>query len=62
MMGPLKYKMPVGGKMTFILGSRCTDGVVLVADRKVTIAEGEDYDECDKLVGEIGHFVYGSSS
>jgi 20S proteasome alpha/beta subunit len=47
--------------MTFILGSRCKDGVVLVADRKVTINEGEDYEECDKLFGEIGHVIYGSS-
>jgi 20S proteasome alpha/beta subunit len=47
--------------MTFILGSRCKDGVVLVADKKVTIGEGENYDECDKLFGEIGHVVYGCS-
>jgi 20S proteasome alpha/beta subunit len=47
--------------MTFILGSRCKDGVVLVADKKVTIGEGENYDECDKLFGEIRHVVYGSS-
>jgi 20S proteasome alpha/beta subunit len=47
--------------MTFILGSRCKDGAVLVADRKITIGGGEDYDECDKLFGEIHHVVYGSS-
>jgi hypothetical protein len=39
--------------MTFILGSHCKDGVILVADRKITIDGGEDYDECDKLFGEI---------
>jgi 20S proteasome alpha/beta subunit len=47
--------------MTFILGSHCKDGLVLVADRKITIGQGEDYDECDKLFGEIRHVVYGSS-
>jgi len=47
--------------MTFILGSHCKNGVVLVADRKITIGYGEDYDECDKLFGEIRHVVYGSS-
>jgi 20S proteasome alpha/beta subunit len=47
--------------MTFILGSRCKDGVVLVADSKVTINEGEDFDESKKLFGEIRHVVYGSS-
>jgi 20S proteasome alpha/beta subunit len=47
--------------MTFILGSRCKDGVVLIADRKVTIDGGEDYDESDKLFGEIRHVIYGSS-
>ena len=48
-------------RMTFILGSRCKDGVVLVADRKITIDGGGDYDECDKLFGDIRHIVYGSS-
>jgi 20S proteasome alpha/beta subunit len=57
----LKYEKPVTRKMTFILGSRCKDGVVLIADRKITIGEGEDYDECDKLFGEIRHVICGSS-
>jgi 20S proteasome alpha/beta subunit len=58
---PLRYKKPITRGMTFILGCRCNDGVVLVADRKVTISGGEDYDECDKLFGEIRHVIYGSS-
>jgi 20S proteasome alpha/beta subunit len=47
--------------MTLILGSRCKDGTVLVADRKITIGNGEDFDYDDKLFGEIRHVVYGSA-
>jgi 20S proteasome alpha/beta subunit len=49
--------------MTFILGSRCSDGVILIADRKVTLSDGElgfDFDR-DKLFGILSHIVLGSS-
>jgi proteasome subunit B (beta)-like protein len=49
--------------MTFILGSRCKDGVVLVADRKVTLLHNEigfDFDR-DKLYGILSHIILGSS-
>jgi hypothetical protein len=40
----LKYNKPVRAtnKMTYILGSRCKDGVVLVADTKITVDNGEE--------------------
>jgi 20S proteasome alpha/beta subunit len=47
--------------MTFILGAHCSDGVVLVADRKVTIDDGAvDYQ--NKLFKHhLSPIVYGSS-
>lgn len=43
-----------GSKMTLILGARCTDGVVLVADTKFTIDEGSDYiHDREKITGGI---------
>lgn len=35
--------------MTFILGARCTDGVVLIGDTKITIDEGADYTYGQKI-------------
>jgi hypothetical protein len=40
--------------MTFILGARCSDGVVLIADRKITnLDEGLTFDYGDKLFAEL---------
>ena len=47
--------------MTYILDSRCRDGIVLISDRKVTLDFGEDFDYRDKLYGVLGHVVFGSS-
>lgn len=48
--------------MTFVFGSRCTNGVVLVADRKVTLLDdGLHFDFCDKLFGFVEHVIVGSS-
>jgi 20S proteasome alpha/beta subunit len=51
----LKYKKPVrpANKMTYILGSRCKDGVVLVADTRFTVDDGTRYDHDDKLIREF---------
>jgi 20S proteasome alpha/beta subunit len=47
--------------MTFIMGAKCVDGVVLVADRKVTLADLSAFDYQDKLFNGLGHIIYGSS-
>jgi 20S proteasome alpha/beta subunit len=47
--------------MTLIMGARCVDGVVLVADRKVTLPDLSAFDYQDKLFEGIGHVIYGSS-
>jgi 20S proteasome alpha/beta subunit len=51
----------ISSPMTLILGSRCKDGVVLVADKKVTLGYGADFDYREKLFGEIRHVIVGSS-
>jgi 20S proteasome alpha/beta subunit len=44
------------------MGARCSDGVVLVADRKVTIMDaGLHHDFVDKLFGVVRHVIFGSS-
>jgi 20S proteasome alpha/beta subunit len=52
------YKQP---KMTYILGSRCKDGVVLIVDRKFTIDAGAGYEYDDKLFGDLAGVIVGFS-
>jgi 20S proteasome alpha/beta subunit len=50
--------------MTFILGGRCIDGVVLVADRKITKTNeigSISFEYKRKLHGELGHVIFGVS-
>ena len=47
--------------MTYILGSVCADGVVLVGDRKVTLGAGTTYEYEDKLFRDTPWMVVGSS-
>ena len=50
--------------MTFILGSRCVDGVVLVADRKITRTnevESITFEYKQKIFGILAGVVFGSS-
>jgi len=48
-------------ELTYILGSRCIDGVVLVGDRKVTLSGGTDFDFEDKILMDVEPMVVGSS-
>jgi 20S proteasome alpha/beta subunit len=52
---------PKIGRMTYILGARCTDGVVLVGDRKITFREYSDIDYKPKLYSYYYPIVVGSS-
>ena len=47
--------------MTFIMGAKCIDGVVLIADRKVTLSDLSDFDYHNKLFDGLGHVIYGSA-
>ncbi len=47
--------------MTYILGSRCEDGVVLIADRMVTYEGGIWHEYDDKLIGDLGGIIVGYS-
>jgi 20S proteasome alpha/beta subunit len=47
--------------MTLILGAVCTDGVCLVADRKITDVNKNELDYCNKLFGEVKNVIYGAS-
>jgi 20S proteasome alpha/beta subunit len=47
--------------MTYILGSRCSDGVVLVADRRFTEENDAGYILGDKIYGDIRNIVIGFS-
>lgn len=48
-------------EMTYILGSKCTDGAVLVGDRKVTEEGGTDFFWEDKIFMDIHPIIVGSS-
>ena len=47
--------------MTYILGARCKDGVVLIGDRKIGIDEGTDFELEAKIFMDINHIIVGSS-
>lgn len=47
--------------MTFILGARCRDGAVLVADRMVSSKDGTIRELGDKLLYDIEFTVYGAA-
>jgi 20S proteasome alpha/beta subunit len=55
----LKADLSQESKMTYILGSRCHDGVVIIADTKFTTSNGpitEQYD-VDKITGEFPGYI-----
>jgi 20S proteasome alpha/beta subunit len=50
--------------MTFILGSRCKDGVVLVADKKITsinVVKSITFEYRQKIFGVLRHVLFASS-
>src|SRR5688500_13423041 len=59
----IRYNEPENNEvpMTFILGGKCLDGVVMVADKKVTIDCGADFEFTDKLHGVLKHVIFGAS-
>ena len=47
--------------MTYILGARCKDGVVLVGDTKVTVGGGTDFQYGKKIVQPLSNVIMGSA-
>jgi len=47
--------------MTYIMGARCVDGVVLVGDTKVTVDEGSDYVYEKKITFPLSEVVMGAA-
>ena len=47
--------------MTYILGARCKDGVVLVGDTKLTIGGGTDIEYAKKITFPLTNVVMGAS-
>ena len=47
--------------MTYILGARCKDGVVLVGDTKITVENDADFEYEDKINYKFDTAVFGSS-
>ena len=63
---PCKAKpfMPLESKqtpLTYILGSVCSDGIVLVADKKVTRGNGISFDFEEKIHGEFHGVLFGAA-
>jgi 20S proteasome alpha/beta subunit len=58
-----KEASPNASLMTFIVGSKCVDGVVVVADRKIMILNKDslNFDYKKKLFAELRHVAFGSS-
>ncbi|MFZ0512990.1 MAG: hypothetical protein WAM14_15385 [Candidatus Nitrosopolaris sp.] len=44
--------------LTVVIGARCSDGITLIADRKLTRRNGE-FCFRDKIIGDIEHFLFG---
>jgi 20S proteasome alpha/beta subunit len=56
-----KLEKVVKRDMTFILGARCADGVVLVGDTKITLNDGTNYEYGQKLFRPFYSVVLGAS-
>lgn len=57
---PLRYLME-RKDMTFILGAKCPDGVVMVGDRRVTAADGSARELRDKIFFDVDNVVWGAA-
>jgi len=47
--------------MTYILGAKCSDGVVLVGDTKLTIDEGADFEYSKKITFPLTNLAMGAA-
>lgn len=47
--------------MTYIVGANCTDGIVLVGDKKITIGQGTQHNYAKKIFSPLASIVIGSS-
>jgi len=56
-----RYLQSVKKDMTYILGVRCADGVLLIGDTKVTIDDGADYAYSKKIFKPFTSVVMGAA-
>lgn len=47
--------------MTYIVGANCSDGIVLVGDKKITIGQGTQHNYAKKIFSPLNSIVIGSS-
>lgn len=55
------FKIGVERDLTYILGARCTDGVVLIGDTKITTEGGTDHTYGKKILKQLNNIVIGAS-
>jgi 20S proteasome alpha/beta subunit len=53
------YSLSEPPLLTMITGAKCTDGIVLVADRKFTDYSSGSPQFCQKIFGDIEHILIG---
>lgn len=47
--------------MTVVIGAKCADSIVLIADKKLTNVIGGKDDEGIKIIGDLAHILMGYS-
>src|SRR5581483_10514256 len=57
----IKRCSPCIPSMTYALGMRCTDGVILITDRKLTLLSGSQPEYIDKIQGDIPGVLWTSA-
>lgn len=56
------FRIPMVGKdMTFIMGAKCSDGVVMVGDRRITAGDGSVRELRDKIFFDVDSVVWGAA-
>lgn len=54
----IKRRSPMDSSMTYALGVRCVDGVILITDRKLTFGYGTQPEYIDKIHGDISGVLW----
>lgn len=57
----IRYRKGFNVDLTYIVGARCKDGVVMIADKKITIDEGADYTFAKKIFQPYETVIIGAA-
>ncbi len=57
----LRYLLPHRKDMTFIFGARCSDGVIMVGDRRISSSDGSYRGLGDKIFHDVDGVVWGAA-